>query len=465
MARLQHSAVLSGAHRGSAPVSLDPDPGGARERVRAIIDAALVAVDPDAAVRDHLSVVEGVVHAGAARLALADIGRVVVVGAGKAGVPMARAVESVLGADRLSGHVVVPHGQASELAAVRIHEAGHPVPDRHGVEAGREVMGALESVDERTLVICLISGGGSALLVCPAEGIGLDDLRATNEALLACGATIVEINTLRKHLSALKGGQLARAAAPAAVVTLVLSDVVGDPLDAIASGPTVPDTTSFADCLAIVDRYRLEERLPDAVLGRLRRGAAGEVAETPKPGDAPFERVTNVLVANNARAVEAAAERAEQAGYRPLVLSTTVQGETREVAKVHAAIAAEVLASGRPCEAPCCLISGGETTVTLRGDGRGGRNQEFVLAAALEIAGFEGVTVCSIGTDGIDGSTDAAGAMADGDTAARAVAAGIDPSASLANNDSHAVFVALDDLVITGPTDTNVMDLRLVLIE
>lgn len=417
------------------------------------------------AVRAQLAILEGSLQAGATRIPLDEIARVVVVGAGKAGVPMSRAVESVLDDRIVIGHVVVPHGQEAELAAVRIHGAGHPLPDAAGVEAGRAVLGALEDVDESTLVICLISGGGSALLVCPAEGIALADLQATNQVLLGCGATIVEINTLRKHLSAVKGGQLARAAAPARVLTLMLSDVVGDPLDAIASGPTVADTTSFADCAAIVERYGLEGRLPDAVLRRLRAGAAGKIDETPKTGDAVFERVTNLLVANNDRAVRAAAARAEELGYRSHVLSTTVEGETREVARMHAAVAREVRTSGRPFAAPCCLISGGETTVTLRGDGRGGRNQEFVLAAALDIAGLDGITVCSVGTDGIDGTTDAAGAMGDGSTVARSLAAGNDPRALLDNNDSYAVFAALDDLVVTGPTDTNVMDLRLILID
>ena len=438
---------------------------GVRQTVRAIVDAALAAVEPEAAVRGHLSVGEGKIVGGDVTFPLEEVDRVVVVGAGKAGVPMSCAVEAVLGDMVHSGNVVVPHGQGADLETIRIHEAGHPVPDHPGVRAGGAVVEALRGVDEKTLVICLISGGGSALLVCPAAGVTLEDLQATNQTLLACGATIVEINTLRKHLSALKGGQLARAAAPARVLTLILSDVVGDPLDAIASGPTVADTTSFEDCLSIVARYGLADLLPPLVLRRLRDGARGELVETPKPGDPVFDRVTNVLVANNDRAVRAAARKADELGYKSLVLSTVIEGETRDVAKVHAAIAREIQASGRPCEPPCCLISGGETTVTLRGDGRGGRNQEFVLAAALDIAGAEGITVCSVGTDGIDGTTDAAGAVADGRTAERSVAAGIDPYASLENNDSHAVFTALDDLVVTGPTDTNVMDLRLVLIE
>ena len=436
----------------------------ARADARAIVDAALAAVEPEAAVRRNLRVEDNRLVAGEYAWDLGAIRGVVVVGAGKAGVPMARAVEEVIG-DRIeSGHVVVPHGQAAALRCIEVHEAGHPLPDAPGVEGGRAVLGALEEVDESTLVVCLISGGGSALLVCPAAGIELADLIATNEALLACGATIVEINALRKHLSAVKGGELARAAAPASVITLVLSDVVGDPLDAIASGPTVPDSTSFADCMAIVDRYELRDRLPAAVLQRLVAGAAGELADTPGTGDPIFERVVNVLVANNALAVRAAADRAAELGYATSVLSTQVEGETREVAKVHAALAKQIKATGRPVSPPACLISGGETTVTLRGQGKGGRNQEFVLAAAIELDGIDDVLVCSVGTDGIDGPTDAAGAMADGETVTRALAAGIEARQRLEDNDSYPVFAALGDHIITGPTDTNVMDLRLFMV-
>lgn len=440
------------------------EPFEPRSDVHRIVQAALDAVEPGAAVRRALSRDGDLLACDGTNVDLTGVDRLVVVGAGKAGVPMARAVAAVLG-DRLEeGHVVVPHGQAAEVPGVTFHEAGHPIPDASGVEAGRVVLERVESADERTLVICLISGGGSALLVCPAAGIELDDLSATSRALLACGATIVEINALRKHLSAVKGGQLARAAAPARVLTLVLSDVVGDPLDAIASGPTVADPTSFADCLEIVERYALEDELPERVLRRLRAGAAGDLPETPKAGDACFSRVGNVVVANNDRAVRAAAVAAREIGYAPCVLSTLVEGETREVAKVHGAIAREVQRSGRPVEPPACLISGGETTVTLRGEGKGGRNQEFVLAAALDIEGTEGIVVCSVGTDGVDGPTDAAGAVADGATVHRGAEVGRDAREHLRQNDAYPYFEELGDLVITGPTGTNVMDLRLLLV-
>ena len=322
--------------------------GDPREHARLIVDAALAAVEPSAAVHRSVRFLGDDLHIGEAHVPSSDVERVVVVGAGKAGVPMSRAIVEVLGDRIAGGHVVVPHGQAAEVAGVSIYEAGHPVPDAAGVAAGDAVIAALEGLDEHAVVICLISGGGSALLVSPAPGIELEHLQVTNQALLACGATIVEMNTLRKHLSAVKGGQLARAAAPARVYTLVLSDVVGDPLDAIASGPTVPDTTSFSDCLAIVDRYDLGEVLPAPVVARLRGGAAGDIEETPKPGDDAFQHVVNVLVANNDTAVNAAAAAAAELGYATIVLSTLIEGEAREVAKVHAAIAREVQRSGRP---------------------------------------------------------------------------------------------------------------------
>ena len=435
-----------------------------RADARQIVEAALQAVEPGAAVRRHLLVADDHLDCGGERFDLSGIDRVLVVGAGKASVPMAKKVEEILGDRVTGGHVAVPHGQGETLARVEVHEAGHPIPDAAGVDAGSAVLEAVEEADERTLVVCLISGGGSALLVCPAEGIELSDLSSTTEALMACGADIVQINALRKHLSAVKGGQLARVAAPAAVLTLILSDVVGDPLDVIASGPTVPDHTSFDDCLGIVERYGLGNQLAPNVMARLEAGAAGQVPDTPEVGDPLFERVHNVLVGNNDQAVASAAECAERLGYRPCVLSTRIEGETREAAKVHAAIALEAQRSGRPLEPPACIISGGETTVTIRGSGKGGRNQEFALAAGLELAGSRGILACSVGTDGIDGPTDAAGAWADGGTVERAARAGLDAVAHLENNDAYPFFRALDDLVITGPTDTNVMDLRLFLI-
>lgn len=452
---------MTGTATSSAPGDGSRD---LRGDARAIVDAALAAVDAGAAVHRHLRVEGDRLVAGERSWQLGRFREVLVVGAGKAGAPMAAAVEEIL-QDRVSGgDVVVKHGHAAATRRVRVHEAAHPVPDEDGVAAAARILERLDGADADTLVICLLSGGGSALLVRPAEGLELDDLQRTTRALLRCGATIGEINCLRKHLSAVKGGQLARRAAPATVLTLVLSDVVGDSLGTIASGPTAPDATTFADCLEVVGRYGLEGELPDAVVERLRGGADGRIEDTPRAGDPLFERVHHVIVGNNDQAVRAAAGEAEARGYRPCVLSTVTEGESREVARAYAAVALEVARSGRPVEPAACVLAGGETTVTLRGDGKGGRAQEFALAAALQLQGQAGILACAVGTDGTDGPTDAAGAMADGETVERGDAAGRSARRHLDDNDAYPFFDALDDLVITGPTDTNVMDLYLFLV-
>jgi glycerate 2-kinase len=429
-----------------------------------IFRAALEAVDPERSVLTHLERDGQTLLAGGERLELSERGRVFVVGAGKAAGPMAAAAEKVLGNRIVDGVVVTKYGHGRSLERIRLLEAGHPVPDENGIAAAGEIIAILEKAGADDLIICLISGGGSALLPAPVEGVSLADKMAVTRLLLECGADIGEINTVRKHLSRLKGGGLARLAAPARLLTLILSDVVGDPLEVIASGPTAADPTTFDDALLVLDRYGLREEVPLSVLRRLERGVAGVIPETLKPGDPAFGLCCNLLVGNNAMAVAEAARSAEGLGYRPLILSATVTGEARHVAAVHGAMAREIIASGNPVPAPACLISGGETTVTVRGKGRGGRNQEFALAAALEIRGLPGVLVFSAGTDGTDGPTDAAGAMADGTTCERAEKAGLDPLRHLGNNDSYTFFRALDDLVVTGPTGTNVMDLRLVLV-
>jgi hydroxypyruvate reductase len=435
-----------------------------RVGARRVFAAALAAADPRAAMRRHLRVEGQRLLAGPARFELTSFRRVLVVGAGKAGAAMAAAVEEMLG-DRVAGGLVtVKAGHTAPLWRVRLCEAAHPVPDEAGVDGARRMLALLRDAGQGDLVVACISGGGSALLPLPAEGLGLSDKQVVTRELLACGATIREINAVRKHLSGVKGGLLARAAAPAPVLACIVSDVIGDPLDAIASGPTAPDPTTFGDALGILDRYGLREKVPAGARAHLEAGARGERPETPKPGDPIFARVTNVLVANSTQALEAAELEANRLGLRALLLSTTVDGETREVARVHAAVAREVRTFGRPVAPPACVISGGETTVTLRGQGKGGRNQEFVLAAAVALEGVPGVVVFSAGTDGTDGPTDAAGAVADGDTCARARALGLDPQAHLDRNDAYPLFQALGDLVITGPTLTNVMDLRLLLI-
>jgi hydroxypyruvate reductase len=312
--------------------------------------------------------------------------------------------------------------------------------------------------------LCLISGGGSALLVAPAEGVTLEDKQEVTQLLLACGADIHEINTVRKHLSRAKGGWLARFAHPATVVTLILSDVIGDDLNVIGSGPTVPDPGTFADAQAVFKKYEIWQRVPSSVRDRFQKGLKGDLADTPKAGDDAFQRCYAELVGTNIQALIAASQEAERQGYRPLILSSSVEGEAREVVKVLAAIAKEIRSSGNPLAPPACILCGGETTVTLQGDGKGGRNQEFALASALIIAGMENVVVLSGGTDGTDGPTDAAGAIADGTTVERARAKGLDPFDYLQRNDSYHLLQSLADLVITGPTRTNVMDVYMVLV-
>jgi len=435
-----------------------------RQALASILDAGLRAADPAAAVRNALRVRDGALTAGGASWPLGGFRRIFVLGAGKASAVMAAEVEAIL-AERVSGGVVcVKYGHAVPLKRLSVREAGHPVPDESGLAAAREIAGLAAAAQEGDLVVCCLSGGASALLPLPASGLTLADKQQMTRLLLSAGAGIDEINAVRKHLSDIKGGRLARLVAPATLLTLVLSDVVGDDLSVIASGPTTPDPTTFADCLAILERRRLLDRAPASVQRRLRDGAAGRAPETPKPGDPAFARVHNTLVGSNALAIAACRARAEALGYRAMILSTTIQGETRDVARMHGAIAREVIASGSPLAAPCCILSGGETTITLRGQGKGGRNQEFALAFAIEVDGLAKAHCLSAGTDGTDGPTDAAGAFADGDTCSRARRLGLDPDAFLDNNDSYAFFSALGDLLVTGPTRTNVMDIRAVIL-
>jgi hydroxypyruvate reductase len=428
------------------------------------LHAALAAVEPFAAVRRFVKVSHGVLVVDGREYPLDAVRQVMVVGAGKASAPMAAALEEVLeGRVALEGSVTVRYGHAGSVPTrkVAIREAGHPVPDQAGVEATSAILELLESTDERDLVLCVISGGGSALLTSPADDISLADLQRTTDALLRSGATINDVNVVRKHLDTVKGGGLARMAAPAQVITLVLSDVVGNPLDAIASGPTVADGSSFADAARVLDRFQLWDDCPATVTRRLRAGARGDVADTPKPGDPIFERTQTVVVGSNLLACEAAVEAARQAGFETLLLTTFVEGEAREASRVLAGILREVVASGHPLARPCCIVAGGETTVTVRGHGRGGRNQELALSAAFALRDLDGVLLASIGTDGSDGPTDAAGAWVDGSTLARAASIGIDAARGLADNDSYEVLDRLGCLIRTGPTNTNVNDLVL----
>ena len=432
----------------------------AGEMVRAAVEAA----DPAAAVKRFVRRRGNALRIGEVSYALQAIRHIFVVGGGKACAPMARALEGILEDRITSGIVTVKYGYTLPLERVRLVEAGHPLPDASGQRAAEAMLDLVSSAGKGDLVICLISGGGSALLPAPVEGVSLEDKVTLTDLLLKFGGTIQEINIIRKHLSRIKGGQLARAAAPARVAVLILSDVVGNPLDAIASGPAVADPSTFADAMEIVARYGLEERIPQAALRHLRRGAAGAMPETPKPDDPIFSRVHTVLIGSNELAALATAAKAKGVGFNTLILTTFMEGEAREAARVLAAVAKSVRSSGRPLVPPACLIAGGETTVTVRGQGKGGRCQEFALAAALAIAGWPEVVVVAFGTDGTDGPTDAAGAIADGSTLARARRMGLSPARALEANGAYPFFSALSDLIITGPTNTNVNDLYLALV-
>jgi glycerate 2-kinase len=435
-----------------------------RQDLHAIFQAALKAVDPGEAIRTHVRRDGNQLHVADRTYDLRQYDAVYVIGIGKAGAAMAIAVEELLGERLRGGHVIVKYGHGGPVAHVTVHEADHPIPDEAGVRATRALLDFVTERGPRELLICLLSGGGSALSPAPVEGITLAEKQEVTRLLLACGATIHEINALRKHISQIKGGQLARLAFPATLMTLVLSDVVGDALDVIASGPTVPDTSTFADCVEILRTYHLLDTVPMAIRRHLEAGVSGVVPETPKPGDAVFARTQTVIIGRNLQALEAASRQATALGYHPLILSSAIEGETREVAKVHAGIAKEILASGHPIAAPACILSGGETTVTLRGQGKGGRNQEFALALALDICNLPGIVALSGGTDGTDGPTDAAGAAADWTTCARAEQHGLHPREALENHDAYPFFERLGDLLITGPTQTNVMDVRIMLI-
>ena len=430
-----------------------------------IFRAGIAAVDPETAIRKMCRLKGNCLTVGTLSIQLPHNGRIVVVGAGKAGAPMAKALESILGKRIAEGTVVVKYGHSDRLSTIHIMEAGHPAPDENGHIAAGRIMELVSMCSENDLVICLISGGGSSLLSLPDKGLNLAHKQETAKTLLACGASIHEINAIRKHLSAIKGGKLAMAAHPARVVTLMLSDVVGDDMNVIASGPTVPDPTTFADCMKIIDRYGIAKHIPALVLNHLSEGAAGRIADTPTENDPVFGKVENRIIAGNMHAIKAARSEAIRLGYETIILSTMIEGETRHVAKVHGAIAREAANSGHPVPAPACLLSGGETTVTLSGAGKGGRNQEFALAAAMDIGGKGHISVLSAGTDGTDGPTDAAGAFADSDTSRRANVLGLTPEDFLASNNSYAFFESLGDLFITGPTRTNVMDLRILLIQ
>jgi hydroxypyruvate reductase len=442
-------------------------------RVRRVLQAALDAVDPAEAVRrflrmenTHILVIGR--DEAARRYDLRDYDHIYLVGAGKASVPMALAAAGVLGSHLTEGAVVAKAGflePGSENTPPNpdpmlvFYEGAHPVPDESSVEATGRVLELVSQAGENDLVLCLLSGGGSALLTRPAEGLTLNNLQQLTRDLLASGANIEQINAVRKHLDLVKGGGLAQAAMPAAVATLILSDVVGDSLDVIASGPTVADASTYQDAWNVLEQYHLLGKAPEQIQLRIAAGRSGQLDETPKPGYQLFERVQNVIIGSNRLAANAALSQARLEGFEPLLLSTYLQGEASQAGRLLAAVLRQIADTGEPVARPACIVIGGETTVTLRGNGLGGRNQELALGSVQELAGVEQVLLVTLATDGDDGPTDAAGAVVTGETLARAAQAGLDPQKFLANNDAYHFFNALGDLLKPGPTQTNVNDL------
>ncbi len=432
--------------------------------LKEILHSALSAVDPENAVRRFLIREGDIIKAGDVGYNLREFNRVFVTGAGKATAPMALALEDIL-RDRITyGAIVVKYGYALELSKIEVFEAGHPIPDENGLTGTNKIISCFSNLKPTDLVICAFSGGGSALFVSPVNGVSLEDKQKSTDILLKAGAPIEAINAVRKHLSRVKGGRFAKHLQPAHVITLLLSDVVGDPLDVIASGPTVPDPTTFEECFRILSDYGIWNHLPSSVKRVFEEGVSDMLPETPKPGDPAFKKVQNIIVGNNRLALNSASACARKKGYEPVIITSRLQGEAREVARVIGAIVEEVSYGEGMVKPPACLLLGGETTVTIRGNGKGGRNQELALALSIHLRNLPGWCGFVVGTDGTDGPTDAAGAWIDSSTWKTAVSNGLDPSSYLANNDSYNFFDKMNLLVKTGPTRTNVMDIICILI-
>lgn len=440
-----------------------------RKALHDIFHAALAAVDPFHALLKAATIEQNQLRISGKRYDLAAYSRISVIGAGKATARMAQAIESLLGGRITSGLILVKEGHTVPLAIIEQVEAAHPVPDEAGYMGTQRILQLLHRGDENSLVLCLLSGGASSLLVAPVEGITLHDKQTTTRLLLSAGATIDELNAVRKHLSRVKGGRLAQTAFPAQLVTLILSDVIGDPLDVIASGPTAPDGSTFDEACAVIEKYGLQEALPSNVMQHLQHGRDGQVAETMKRNAPCFATSQNVIIGSNRQALEAAKQFSKQLEFATKIVSDVQQGEARKVAHHMAQTVRNALTEMQTGERRC-LLYGGETTVTVRGHGKGGRNQELALAFAIEIDGMRGVSLLSAGTDGSDGPTDAAGAIVDGGTATRARLHGLEPLHYLDSNDSWTFFQRLDAAsgaschFKTGPTGTNVMDMQIVLL-
>jgi len=446
--------------------SLDEAPWGSI--VSRVMAASLTAVNPATAIRDIMHREGNELIVGELRYDLARFKRIILVGAGKAGAPMASAVVPMVDDLNYSGLVIVKESHTTtaftgeQIPKVEILEAGHPLPDKRGIKATKRLCGLLANATEQDLVICLLSGGGSALLASPVNGIRLDELQSINNTLLGCGADISEINSIRKHIETLKGGQLARLASPATLVSLILSDVIGDRLDAIASGPTTPDLTTYRQAYQVLEKYAVLGEVPESILEHLNAGLRNKLPETPKPGSAFFEKVTNLIIGSNILAARAALAQAKLEGLNQLLLTTFLQGEARYAGSALGAIARQIGSSGEPIGRPACLVAGGETTVTLQGNGLGGRNQEVALGAVNELHGLTDIVLTTLATDGGDGPSDAAGAVVTGKTWQRAADLGLYPDDFLQQNNAYHYFKPLEDLIHTGPTGTNVNDLTFI---
>jgi len=435
-----------------------------REAVLLSIEAGITVVDPRVVLERSLVLDGSILKIEDARFDLNRFEHIYVFGAGKASGALAESVERIL-SDRVSGGLVnILEGTRSRYRTKKINfvETSHPIPGKAGVEGAKRIMTLVENAGEKDLILFVLSGGGSAILPLPAPGVSLEEMRELTRSLLKSGATINEINTIRKHLSSIKGGQLARAAYPATVIGLTISDVVGDPVDMIASGPAVPDPTTFQDAKNILEKYGLWNTIPKSVGTYLKQGLKGSALETPKPGDKIFQKVSTYIVGNNRVALNAVEEKARSLGFNTVILSTYLEGEARQAGIVLASIAQEEFYFNGPIERPAFIIAGGETTVTVVGNGKGGRNQELALSSAFKIQGLEGTIIASVGTDGIDGYSEAAGGIVDSNSLTRALEKGLDPRALLANNDSGGFFETMSDSILTGPTGTNVNDVMVV---
>jgi glycerate 2-kinase len=435
-----------------------------KEQGEKMIRSALKAVDPFVLVKDSLKREDQLLYVEGWECDLKKIKRIVVLGAGKASARMALGVEEILLDKIYSGIVITKKNYSTKLKKIELVFGGHPIPDEDSLRGTKRIIDLLSTAQEEDLVVGLFSGGGSSLLAFPVEKISLEDKRKITDLLLRSGADIEEVNTIRKHISLVKGGRLTRWGNPRFFLSLILSDVIGDPLNAVASGPTTFDNTTFSDCLTILKKYHILDRTPESIRGFLERNLNKKKNETLKMDDPIFKKVRNIIIGSNSLALKKAEEKAKELGFNTLILSSSVSGDTGKAAKEHAELAKRIRKENKPLSPPACVISGGETTVKVKGAGLGGRNQEFVLVSAMEIEGLKDVVIFSINTDGTDGPTDAAGAFCNGNTIFKTKELSLDPYAYLENNDSYHFFEKVGGLINTGPTLTNVMDIHLMLI-